>query len=89
MVSSDDYGRDLTGVQNLRKKHVRLEAELAAHEPTIEAVQEAGQKLMAESNLGVPEIELRLKNLDKAWQELKKVCTFKQLRLNVCKYIFE
>lgn len=73
LVSSDDYGRDLTGVQNLRKKHVRLEAELAAHEPTIEAVQEAGQKLMAESNLGVPEIELRLKNLDKAWQELKKV----------------
>lgn len=35
-MSSEDYGRDLTGVQNLRKKHKRLEAELAAHEPAIQ-----------------------------------------------------
>lgn len=36
LVSSEDYGRDLTGVQNLRKKHKRLEAELATHEPAIQ-----------------------------------------------------
>lgn len=36
LVSSVDYGRDLTGVQNLRKKHKRLEAELGAHEPAIQ-----------------------------------------------------
>lgn len=36
LVGSDDYGRDLTGVQNLRKKHKRLEAELSSHEPTIQ-----------------------------------------------------
>ena len=40
LVSSEDYGRDLTGVQNLRKKHKRLEAELGAHEPAIQ-VQES------------------------------------------------
>lgn len=57
MVGSDDYGRDLTGVQNLKKKHKRLEAELASHEPAIQSVQEAGEKLMDVSNLGVPEIE--------------------------------
>lgn len=56
-MGSDDYGRDLTGVQNLKKKHKRLEAELASHEPAIQAVQEAGEKLMDVSNLGVPEIE--------------------------------
>lgn len=39
LVASDDYGRDLTGVQNLLKKHKRLEAELASHEPAIQAVQ--------------------------------------------------
>lgn len=63
LVASDDYGRDLTGVQNLLKKHKRLEAELASHEPAIQAVQEAGEKLMDVSNLGVPEIEQRLKAL--------------------------
>lgn len=35
LVGSDDYGRDLTGVQNLRKKHKRLDAELDSHEPAI------------------------------------------------------
>lgn len=63
LVASDDYGRDLTGVQNLLKKHKRLEAELASHEPAVQAVQQAGEKLMDVSNLGVPEIELRLKVL--------------------------
>uniref|UniRef100_A0A3B5KVC2 EF-hand domain-containing protein n=1 Tax=Xiphophorus couchianus TaxID=32473 RepID=A0A3B5KVC2_9TELE len=38
LVGSEDYGRDLTGVQNLRKKHKRLEAELAAHEPAIQSL---------------------------------------------------
>uniref|UniRef100_A0A4D5R8U1 Spectrin alpha chain n=2 Tax=Scolopendra TaxID=41364 RepID=A0A4D5R8U1_SCOVI len=73
LVGSDDYGRDLTGVQNLKKKHKRLEAELASHEPAIQAVQDAGEKLMAESNLGAPEIEQRLRMLNQAWSELKQL----------------
>ncbi len=36
LVGSDDFGRDLTGVQNLRKKHKRLEAELSSHEPAVQ-----------------------------------------------------
>lgn len=71
LVASDDYGRDLTGVQNLRKKHKRLEAELASHQPAIQAVQEAGEKLMGVSNVGVSEIESRLQQLGEAWGQLK------------------
>lgn len=36
LTMSDDFGRELTGVQNLRKKHKRLEAEITAHEPAIQ-----------------------------------------------------
>ncbi|CAG2179804.1 unnamed protein product, partial [Oppiella nova] len=79
LVNSDDYGRDLTGVQNLRKKHKRLEAELQSHEPSIQAVQDAGQQLMVESNLGVPEIEQRLQALEQNWHDLKRMA---QLRGN-------
>lgn len=42
-MGSEDYGRDLTGVQNLRKKHKRLEAELGAHEPAIQVTFELHQ----------------------------------------------
>jgi spectrin alpha len=48
----------------LKKKHKRLESELASHEPAIQAVQDAGQQLMNVSNLGVPEIEQRLRMLN-------------------------
>lgn len=82
LVSSDDYGRDLTGVQNLRKKHKRLDAELASHEPAIQAVQDAGEKLMAESNLGVPEIEQRLRMLNQAWEELKQMAAGRGQKLD-------
>ncbi|XP_050699362.1 spectrin alpha chain-like isoform X2 [Eriocheir sinensis] len=71
LVASEDFGRDLTGVQNLRKKHKRLEAELASHEPAIQAVQEAGEKLMGVSNVGVSEIESRLQQLSETWSQLK------------------
>lgn len=82
LVGSDDYGRDMTGVQNLKKKHKRLEAELASHEPSIQAVQEAGEKLMDVSNLGVPEIEQRLKALNQAWAELKNLAATRGQKLD-------
>ncbi|XP_032452714.1 spectrin alpha chain isoform X2 [Nasonia vitripennis] len=82
LVGSDDYGRDLTGVQNLKKKHKRLEAELGSHEPAIQAVQEAGEKLMDVSNLGVPEIEQRLKLLEQAWSELKQLAATRGQKLD-------
>ncbi|XP_066994168.1 spectrin alpha chain isoform X2 [Anabrus simplex] len=82
LVGSDDYGRDLTGVQNLKKKHKRLETELASHEPAIQAVQEAGEKLMDVSNLGVPEIEQRLKLLNQAWAELKQLAATRGQKLD-------
>lgn len=81
LVASDDYGRDLTGVQNLLKKHKRLEAELASHEPAIQAVEEAGEKLMDVSNLGVPEIEQRLKALALAWDELQALAAERGAKL--------
>lgn len=31
-LASDDYGKDLTSVQNLQKKHALLEADVAAHQ---------------------------------------------------------
>merc|ERR1712142_187600 len=71
LVTSDDYGRDLTGVQNLRKKHKRFESELGSHEPAIQQVQEAGAQLIDSSHLGGEEIEQRLKQLSDVWEELK------------------
>ncbi|XP_032521109.1 spectrin alpha chain isoform X1 [Danaus plexippus] len=81
LVASDDYGRDLTGVQNLLKKHKRLEAELASHEPAVQAVQKAGEKLKDVSNVGVAEIEQRLKALEQAWDALQALAAERGVKL--------
>ncbi|XP_041369234.1 spectrin alpha chain-like isoform X2 [Gigantopelta aegis] len=81
LVGSDDYGKDLTGVQNLRKKHKRLEAELASHEPAIQSVQEQGEKLMQESDIGASNIRARLDQLAQSWEELKQMAANRGLKL--------
>ncbi|XP_009999117.1 PREDICTED: spectrin alpha chain, non-erythrocytic 1 [Chaetura pelagica] len=37
-LASDDYGKDLTSVQNLQKKHALLEADVAAHQDRIDGI---------------------------------------------------
>ncbi len=73
MVGSDDYGRDLTGVQNLKKKHKRVDAELLGHEPNIRAVTDKGQTLMASGQMGKPEILQRVGTLEQSWNALRDV----------------
>merc|ERR1712226_1256019 len=81
LVTSDDYGRDLTGVQNLKKKHKRFESELGSHEPAIQQVQDAGAQLIAGGGLGGPEIEQRLQQLNDVWSELKFMATSRGKKL--------
>uniref|UniRef100_A0A4W5NIC1 Spectrin alpha, non-erythrocytic 1 n=1 Tax=Hucho hucho TaxID=62062 RepID=A0A4W5NIC1_9TELE len=81
LVSSEDYGRDLTGVQNLRKKHKRLEAELGAHEPAIQSVQDTGKKLSDDNTIGQEEIEQRLGQFEEHWTELKDLAAARGQRL--------
>lgn len=82
LVTSDDYGKDLTGVQNLRKKHKRLETELTSHEPSIQAVQDLGEKLIAESNLMTDEIRSRVQQLAHNWEELKSLAHARSHKLD-------
>ncbi|XP_072344928.1 spectrin alpha chain, non-erythrocytic 1 isoform X1 [Scyliorhinus torazame] len=81
LVSSEDYGRDLTGVQNLRKKHKRLEAELAAHDPAIQSVLETGKKLSDDNTIGKEEIQQRLAQFVAHWKELKELAAARGQRL--------
>ena len=55
-MGSDDYGRDLNGVQNLKKKHKRMVKEIQNHESTIESIQIAGQTLIEASKYGTEDI---------------------------------
>ncbi|XP_068918914.1 spectrin alpha chain, erythrocytic 1 [Petaurus breviceps papuanus] len=81
-VSSKDYGRDLPGVQNLQRKHKRLEGELDAHEPAIQGVLETAEKLGDSDAVGREEIQERLAQLVQHWDELKELAKIRGLRLD-------
>jgi hypothetical protein len=80
LVMSDYYGHDLTSVQNLRKKHKRLEAEVSSYERTILAIQDTCEKLMAEPM--ADDIHMRLQNLLMSWKELKTMAVTRGQRFD-------
>lgn len=81
LASSDDYGRDLTGVQNLKKKLKRLDNELSQHEPNISQVLDKGRRLVDAKQMGGPEVQERLQALDASWQELRRLTQGRGKRL--------
>ncbi|XP_075396529.1 spectrin alpha chain, erythrocytic 1 isoform X1 [Tenrec ecaudatus] len=80
-VSSQDYGRDLQGVQNLLKKHKRLEGELVAHEPAIQNVLDMAERLGDKAAVGREEIQERLAQFVEHWEKLKELAKTRGLRL--------
>ncbi|XP_014652504.1 PREDICTED: spectrin alpha chain, erythrocytic 1 [Ceratotherium simum simum] len=80
-VSSQDYGRDLQGVQNLMKKHRRLEGELVAHEPAIQNVLDTAKKLGDKAAVGQEQIQKRLAQFVQHWEKLKELAKARGLRL--------
>uniref|UniRef100_A0A183DQ64 SH3 domain-containing protein n=1 Tax=Gongylonema pulchrum TaxID=637853 RepID=A0A183DQ64_9BILA len=81
LVSSDDYGRDLTGVQNLRKKHRRLDNELASHEPQVQLVRDRGLELVSLTDTAGPEIRRRMQALEESWDEIRNITGKRQQKL--------
>ena len=73
--SSTDYGKDLTGVQNLQRKHDTFDAELRAHTPRVEAVLQSADALVAAKHYASAEIQARRQGLAGHWSKLK-VCVY-------------
>nr|CDS29622.1 Spectrin alpha actinin [Hymenolepis microstoma] len=83
LVSSEDYGRDLISVRNLKKKHKRLEAEIVAHKPAVHQVTQQGQELMSNTELADPvEIQKRIDHLNQAWEELQTLTANRDRKLD-------
>ncbi|TGZ69187.1 hypothetical protein CRM22_003879 [Opisthorchis felineus] len=82
LVSSEDYGRDLIGVRNLNKKHQRIEAEVAAHDPSIRQVLQQGEELTVGTLLTDPQVvHNRMEQLKAAWDELQTLTAIRRQKL--------
>uniref|UniRef100_A0A8R1DU58 Spectrin alpha chain n=1 Tax=Caenorhabditis japonica TaxID=281687 RepID=A0A8R1DU58_CAEJA len=85
LVTSDDYGRDLPGVQNLRRKHRRIDTELASHEPQISLIKLKGEELLRsadEAGIGQDQIKKRMEDLENGWKQIRDLAGSRHHRLD-------
>ena len=70
MASSQDYGQDLTGVQNLKKKLQRLMGELKSHESRTDSLLKQGDEFKKDNPIHEDEIRSKCEHLSTNWKEL-------------------
>jgi len=56
---SEDYGKDLTSVQNLQKKHVLLEADVSAHADRVEGIRTAAEQFVKSGHFDADNIKAK------------------------------
>jgi spectrin beta len=71
LADSPNYGKSLTGVQNLQKKHQALHKEVSSYEPSVQAVEKNGQELVDSDHFAADNISQQVLELQRQWRELK------------------
>lgn len=68
---SEDYGKDLTSVQNLQKKHALMEADFSAHQDRIDGVKIAADQFYDSGHFDAENIKQKqvivLQNSSNIW----------------------
>lgn len=80
-LMSDDYGKDLTSVQNLQKKHILLEADVMAHQDRIEGIKVASNKFVESGHFDADNILNKETALSKRYSALDNPMGDRKFRL--------
>nr|XP_022333961.1 spectrin alpha chain, non-erythrocytic 1-like isoform X4 [Crassostrea virginica] len=81
VASSTDLGNSLNSVQNLMKKHQALESEIIAHEPLIDSVATAAQRMIQAKHFASENIKVQLDKLQSELRELQELTLARKLKL--------
>ena len=77
-LSSEEFGRDLGGVQNLLKKQQLLERDIKAREDRLKELEDQAKKFVQEQHFDADSIDEKQKNIDNRYD--RYVCN--KLRLH-------
>lgn len=71
-LMSEDYGKDLTSVQNLQKKHALLEADIVAHQDRMNNINQQADDFLANDHFNAEAIDEKRKNVAERYEELQE-----------------
>ncbi|KAK2499565.1 hypothetical protein MC885_005835 [Smutsia gigantea] len=80
-LACDDYGRDLTNVQNLQKKHAMLEADVAAHQDRIDGITIQARQFQDAGHFDTENIKKKQEALVACYEALKEPMVARKQKL--------
>ncbi|ESN99908.1 hypothetical protein HELRODRAFT_101195 [Helobdella robusta] len=81
LMSSPDWGHDLTSILLLVKKHKATEDELNARRNHLQDELQVGKDLITAGNFGSVKIQETIDDIEKQWSNMKELSDFRKKRL--------
>ncbi|XP_038607716.1 spectrin beta chain, non-erythrocytic 1 isoform X3 [Tachyglossus aculeatus] len=81
ILSSDDYGKDLTSVVRLLSKHKAFEDEMSGRSGHFEQAIKEGEDMIAEEHFGAEKIRERIGYIREQWANLEQLSAVRKKRL--------
>ncbi|XP_023590290.1 spectrin beta chain, non-erythrocytic 1 [Trichechus manatus latirostris] len=81
ILSSDDYGKDLTSVVRLLSKHRAFEDEMSGRSGHFEQAIKEGEAMIAEEHFGSEKIRERIQYIREQWANLEQLSDIRKKRL--------
>lgn len=80
-LMSEDYGKDLTSVQNLQKKHALLEADVGSHADRIDGITQAAEQFVSSGHFDADNIKAKQEQLQGRYSALQQPMNVRKQRL--------
>ncbi|XP_009900367.2 spectrin beta chain, non-erythrocytic 1 isoform X2 [Dryobates pubescens] len=81
ILSSDDYGKDLTSVVRLFSKHKAFEDEMSGRSGHFQQAIKEGEDMIVEEHFGSEKIRERIKDIREQWANLEQLSAIRKKRL--------
>uniref|UniRef100_A0A8C0FT10 Spectrin beta chain n=1 Tax=Bubo bubo TaxID=30461 RepID=A0A8C0FT10_BUBBB len=81
ILSSDDYGKDLTSVVRLLSKHKAFEDEMSGRSGHFQQAIKEGEDMITEEHFGSEKIRERIKDIREQWANLEQLSAIRKKRL--------
>ncbi|XP_066553312.1 spectrin beta chain, non-erythrocytic 1 isoform X1 [Amia ocellicauda] len=81
ILSSDDYGKDLTSVVRLLSKHKAFEDEMSGRSGHLQQTIREGEEMVSNDHFGSDKIRERISDIQEQWANLERLSAVRKQRL--------
>ncbi|XP_039200273.1 spectrin beta chain, non-erythrocytic 1 isoform X3 [Crotalus tigris] len=81
ILSSDDYGKDLTSIVRLLSKHKAFEDEMSGRSGHFQQAVKEGEDMITENHFGSEKIRERISDIQNQWANLEQLSSIRKKRL--------